>query len=46
MAIQDTIPGETIKMALVVLVVVPIIVAFPFFQRFFVKGITVGAVKG
>lgn len=45
-AIQDTIPGETVKMALVVLVVVPIMVAFPFFQRFFVKGITVGAVKG
>lgn len=46
MAIQQSVPGETVKMALVVLVVVPIMVAFPFFQRFFVKGITVGAVKG
>ena len=46
MAIEESIPGETVKMALVVLVVVPIIVAFPFFQKYFVKGITVGAVKG
>ena len=46
LTIQESIPGETVKMALVVLVVTPIIVAFPFFQKYFVKGITVGAVKG
>ena len=46
LTIQESIPGETVKMALVVLVVMPIIVAFPFFQKYFVKGITVGAVKG
>jgi len=46
LAIRESIPGETVKMALVVLVVMPIIIAFPFFQKFFVKGITIGAVKG
>lgn len=45
-AMKESIPGETIRMCLVVIVVVPILVAYPFFQRYFVQGITVGAVKG
>ena len=45
-AIQGTIPSESVKMALLVLVVTPIVVAYPFFQRFFIKGITIGSVKG
>lgn len=42
----NSMPTESARMALVVLVAGPILLAFPFFQRFFVKGITVGAVKG
>ena len=43
---ENTIPTENIRMALVVLVCAPILMVFPFFQKYFVKGITVGAVKG
>lgn len=45
-AMEGTIPSESVKMALLVIVVVPIVVAYPFFQKYFVKGITVGSVKG
>lgn len=38
-------PKETIKMAIVVISTLPIIFAYPFFQRYFVSGLTVGAVK-
>ena len=44
--LERTIPTESVRMALVVLVCAPIMIAFPFFQKYFVKGITVGAVKG
>lgn len=40
------IPGETARMALCVVAVGPMLVIFPFFQKYFVKGITVGSVKG
>lgn len=40
------IPTETARMAMCVLAVGPIILAYPYFQRFFVKGITIGSVKG
>ena len=32
--------------AIVVVAILPIILVYPFVQRFFVKGLTVGAVKG
>jgi putative aldouronate transport system permease protein len=38
--------SETIKAATTVLIVVPIIAVYPFLQRYFVKGIMIGAVKG
>lgn len=41
-----TLPADTMKMAIVVIVVAPIAFAYPFFQRYFVQGLTVGAVKG
>lgn len=37
---------DTIKAATTILVVLPIIMVYPFLQRYFVKGIMVGAVKG
>ena len=39
-------PSETVKMALTCVTIGPIIFLYPFVQRFFVKGIMSGAVKG
>jgi putative aldouronate transport system permease protein len=39
-------PKEAARMAIVVVAVLPIACAYPFFQRYFVSGLTVGAVKG
>lgn len=40
------IPSETVRMAMVVVSVVPIACSYPFFQKYFVSGLTIGAVKG
>ena len=40
------VPTQTLRMALVVLLVVPIACAYPFFQRYIVAGLTIGSVKG
>ena len=42
----SSIPTENLRMALCVILVLPIACAYPFFQRYIVKGLTVGAVKG
>lgn len=39
------VPTVTIKMAIAVIGILPILVLYPFFQRYFVKGITLGGVK-
>lgn len=39
-------PSESARMAVAVLSIGPVVLAFPFFQRYFVKGLTIGAVKG
>lgn len=39
-------PTQTLKMALTIVVTGPIILAFPIAQKYFVQGITIGAVKG
>ena len=39
-------PTETARMAAAVIAIIPILIAYPFFQDYFVKGITMGAVKG
>jgi len=39
-------PSEGARMAIAVLSIGPIIFAYPFFQKYFVKGLTIGAVKG
>ncbi|WP_145049674.1 MULTISPECIES: carbohydrate ABC transporter permease [Paenibacillus] len=45
LAAMQSIPQDTSRMAMVVLATLPIIFAYPFFQRYFVQGLTVGAVK-
>lgn len=44
--VMPRLPGETYKMAMAIVVTGPILLLYPFVQRYFVKGITVGAVKG
>ena len=39
-------PTATVRMAIAVVAILPILVAYPFFQKYFAKGITMGAVKG
>ena len=39
-------PTQSLKMALVVFIVIPIACAYPFFQRYVVAGLTIGSVKG
>ena len=43
---RDQIPTIGIRMAISVIAILPILIAYPFFQKYFVGGITVGAVKG
>ncbi|MDR1046376.1 MAG: carbohydrate ABC transporter permease [Treponema sp.] len=38
-------PGETARMALCVLAAGPMLFIFPFFQKYFIRGLTLGAVK-
>ena len=39
-------PGESLKMAMAIVATGPIILLYPFLQRYFIQGLTVGAVKG
>jgi putative aldouronate transport system permease protein len=38
--------GETIKYATIVIATVPILCIYPLLQRYFVKGVMIGAMKG
>ncbi|MCR5203926.1 MAG: carbohydrate ABC transporter permease [Lachnospiraceae bacterium] len=42
----DSIPQYSSTMATVIVVIGPIMVVYPFFQKYFIKGLTVGSVKG
>ena len=39
-------PTTTVRMAIAVVGILPILILYPFFQKYFAKGITMGAVKG
>ena len=39
-------PSEQTRMAILGLTTVPVLFAYPFFQRFFIHGMTIGSVKG
>lgn len=45
-AVAGSIPGESARMAILLAALGPILIAYPFFQKHFVKGITIGSVKG
>lgn len=38
--------AELIKYAVIVITTIPVVVAYPFMQRYFVKGVMIGAIKG
>ena len=42
----EMLPQETVKLAMTCVATGPILLLYPFVQRYFVKGITIGAVKG
>jgi putative aldouronate transport system permease protein len=44
--VTTALPTESLKMAMTVVATGPILLAYPFVQRYFVQGLTIGAVKG
>lgn len=44
--VSVNIPTESLKMAMTIVATGPIMIAYPFIQRYFVQGLTIGAVKG
>ena len=43
---RKPLPTEAVKAAITILTIGPIILLYPFLQRYFVKGILVGSLKG
>ena len=43
---MSNLPSETMRFAMCMVAAGPMLVVFPFFQKYFAKGLTVGAVKG
>ena len=46
MYVSNTVSMETVRMANIVMAILPIIIVYPVLQKYFVKGAMVGAVKG
>lgn len=44
--IMAKLPQDGVRMGLVVIAIIPIACSYPFFQKYFVSGLTIGAVKG
>lgn len=42
---QKAVPSEAFKMALTVIAILPMLVSYPFFQQYFISGMTVGSIK-
>ncbi|MBE7038183.1 MAG: hypothetical protein E7404_04685 [Ruminococcaceae bacterium] len=46
MGALQNIPSEGARMAMCIMALGPVVLVYPFLQKYFVKGLTVGAVKG
>ncbi len=46
LALLKNLPAESMRMCCTIIVVLPVMAAYPFFQRYFVSGLTVGSIKG
>ena len=44
--LSRTMPKEGARMAIAIIIIIPIACAYPFFQKYFISGLTIGAVKG
>jgi putative aldouronate transport system permease protein len=44
--LYSDVPGETVKLAVIVVATLPILLVYPFLQKYFVKGVMLGSVKG
>ena len=42
----ENLPSTTLKLAMAVIATGPIVLLYPFLQKYFVKGVTIGSVKG
>lgn len=45
-AVTKTVTSQSVKLATMVVTTLPIVFAYPFLQRFFVKGMMIGSIKG
>jgi putative aldouronate transport system permease protein len=45
-SLANNIPMQTVRMALAALGAIPLLLIYPFFQKYLVKGLTIGAIKG
>lgn len=43
---MNNMPKQGARMAMAIIIIIPIACSYPFFQRYFISGLTVGAVKG
>lgn len=42
---KSAMPTESVRMAIAIIIIVPIACAYPFFQKYFISGLTIGSVK-
>ena len=42
---KASMPTESVRMAIAIVIIVPIALTYPFFQKYFISGLTIGSVK-
>ena len=45
-AVEDTFSSELVKYCTIIVSTIPILIVYPFLQKYFEKGVMIGAVKG
>jgi len=43
---SSTVSAQSLRLATMVITTFPIVITYPFLQRYFVKGVMIGAIKG